>query len=626
MKLRIAQWPRAAWTVGRSFGIRGAGLRFAHELRRVTGLFRVRPVHDIRGGSEGRSSAFDVDLDLLAATTDSDLAVARGLQVASGLYEAFGWEWRAFPRTAEDWHRQPLTGEIHPAAGQPWWHTKHLDPGFGDIKDLWEPSRFSWVYDLIRAYAVSRDDRFLRAFESYFVSWADANPPFLGVAWSCGQETSIRSVALRYAESTLGLLPQRSPAVWERVSRVLSASGERIADGIGYALSQGNNHGVSEAVGLVVLGERFHEIHPEADRWLWRGSHLLPRLIRQQFAVDGWYSQHSFTYQRLALDQCTVAARVLGRIGTSFDETCIARLRAAATLLANVMEPSTGTVPNHGANDSSMVHPITLASRLDFRPVVTAAATVFGGDVPDDIELDTEVLAWLGREAPSKRPAGGISVRRGASGWVAVRRGRTAVFLRAGQYRSRPGHVDVLHVDVCFSSTRAIVDPGTFRYNAPPPWRNGLIAAGVHNGPLVNRTEPGVRGPRFLWYIWPDARVVSCEQSEVAVVIVAERRGSCRRTVTISDGGVLIRDEALPGAFKGRTAVTVRWLLHPSTPLGVIRVLGDSSFHVAEEDSVYGWYSEFYGKRVASRWIEAFSDSGSIETLITDPGLDREQL
>ena len=49
-----------------------------------------------------------------------------------------------------------------------------------------------------------------------------------------------------------------------RITTVLAATGERVNDAIGHALSQRNNHGISEAVGLLALGARFRGTHPAA--------------------------------------------------------------------------------------------------------------------------------------------------------------------------------------------------------------------------------------------------------------------------------------------------------------------------------------------------------------------------
>ena len=291
----------------------------------------------------------------------------------------------------------------------------------------------------------------------------------------------------------------------------------------------------------------------------------------------------------------------------------VRRLEASARLLAAVIDPATGTVPNHGSNDGSFVHPVTLAEYGDFRPVLTAVCATFGFTLGADIVPDAETLAWLNVTPPrSGKRAGRFML--GSSGWAAVRAGRTSVFLRAGRYTSRPGQLDELQVDVRIDGRDVVVDAGSFAYNAAPPWRNALVGARVHNGPLVDEVEPGVRGPRFLWYIWPKAALAVANDGQDPVTLIAERSGECRRTVTVRDGEVTVRDELLGESAR---TLSVRWLLHPSASPEQIVIEGPHTIHIAHEGSTDGWYSPHYGERIPSHWIEVVRPGAAIVTCIT---------
>jgi hypothetical protein len=211
------------------------------------------------------------------------------------------------------------------------------------------------------------------------------------------------------------------------------------------------------------------------------------------------------------------------------------------------------------------------------------------------------VLAWLALDAPPVGPPLGDGLWTGASGWAAVRAGGTAAFLRAGRYSSRPGHLDPLHLDVRFGGREAVVDPGTYAYIAPAPWRNALAGAAVHNGPLVDGREPGVRGPRFLWYLWPDARLRSAVSVEGGYELMAELPGVVRRVVRVLEGEVAVEDTVLrPGAKEA----AVCWLLHPDADPAQVEVQ-DGRSDSAREGAVAGWYSPGYGVRLASRCVRA---------------------
>lgn len=606
----VSRWPEAAVTLARTFGVRGASLRALHEARRAAGRFRLSPRHPVLTGDP--ACWLVVDRESLRSATDHDVALARADRVVEGEYQAFRHTWRPLPETPEDWLRQPTSGQTAPREA-PWWKAEHLQRSFGDIKEVWEPARFGWLYDLVRGYLVTENDRYARAALHHITQWAESAPPFRGLHWSCGQETAIRAVALLYAEANLSDAPSWAQTDRKRVAGLLAASGERIADAIGYAVSQRNNHALSEATGLVMLGVRFRNHHPEAEEWLATGHAWLDRLIPEQFAADGWYIQHSFTYARLAIEQCALAEHALRYTGRQLTTSSVRRILAATNLLASVTDAETGHVPVHGANDGAYVLPVSLAEYRDFRPVLTAVATTWEWPIPAGMLSNPEVPVWLGGSSPtvSAERKRGLAV--GPSGWAVASVGETQVFLRAGRYASRPAHLDSLHITVRFGLQEVVVDAGSYSYNARPPWNNGLTTAAAHNGPLLDGREPGIRGPRFLWYQWPQAGIVDAESTSDEVRLVAERAGVVRRSVRVRDGLVEVQDEALaPGSLQ------TTWLLAPGVSPLCIDV-GDAGHQLvaAQEGAVAGWVSPHYGERIPSQSVTATSSSSVRATIVT---------
>ncbi len=76
---------------------------------------------------------------------------------------------------------------------------RFASPAYGDLKFILEPSRFLFVYPLVRAYALSGDERFPQAFWSAIEDWARHSPPMAGPLWICGQECSLRILAWSFA-------------------------------------------------------------------------------------------------------------------------------------------------------------------------------------------------------------------------------------------------------------------------------------------------------------------------------------------------------------------------------------------------------------------------------------------
>jgi hypothetical protein len=388
--------------------------------------------------------------------------------------------------------------------------------------------------------------------------------------------------------------PPGDPAAIERLENILCWSGERIANAIGYGLSQRNNHGISESAGLVHLGLRLRGAHTDADRWLRLGKRNLDEQICDQFSADGWYAQHSFTYMRVALEQALYAERALSEAGLHLSHEALSRLDAAVGLLTCLIDAPTGEVPNHGANDGARVLPLSLATYRDFRPVLTLASIIRRIALPADIAPNEDIMYWLDSTPPAPLPvrAGGLAC--GPSGWVAARLSGCSIFMHAGEYRHRPAHLDSLHVDIRIDGREVVTDPGTFAYNAPAPWNNGLASALVHNGPVFDGKEPAQRGPRFLWLSWPKARIVDTEQGSGFVRVVAERSGAVRREVYITGDTVCVTDRSLD---RDARYMQVTWLMHPDAVDNVSVCAEGSQLIPAREDDVTGWYSPTYGLR-----------------------------
>lgn len=605
--------PTAALTLWRTFGCRGMIRRGLHEFCRALGWYPVAPRRRLAGTGDPLR-AFVPDLSALGDAAPLDLALDRGARVVSGEFLAFGWRWDPLPAAPDAWVTHPSSGQ--PLGGPPWWALELYAPAGADIKLLWEPARFGWVYDLIRAYAVQPDDRYPAAFARHFRSWIASSPPFRGPHWACGQETAIRGIALLWAEGWLSRIGKQYEPMRGEVTEVLAVSGERIAAALGYALSQRNNHGISEATGLIALGSRFTGQHPEAAAWLARGHSALEESVLDQFAEDGWYAQHSFNYLRVALDQALIAQRVLEDQNLELSPEAVSRLIASVDVLLAVVEPSTGGMPDHGANDGALVHPLSTALCRDFRPLLTVAAATLRQPLPQNITPDAECLAWLSLEKPmAGPPMSGDGVVCGSSGWVAIRKGEVRVFLRAGRYRSRPGHIDALSITVSLAGRAIIVDPGTYSYNAPPPWRNGLVGSEVHNGPQRHDRPLGVRGPRFLWLLWPSARVVTVHQDRDSVIVEAEVPSYCVRRVVVTADRVRVEDRPVGGPAD----VTVRWLLHPGVSEEMVRA-PESQVTEAEEGSIHGWYSPHYDLRIKSRSIRITRIADEHHPIVTEIG------
>jgi len=577
------------------------------EIRKKSNAFRSRPKFTLTGGVKS-APLFRVSRQQVARLTSRKQALDRGKKVKKGFYEAYGWDWRCLPKTPRDWNRNAETRYFYPRSD--WWRIPHLLARAGDIKDAWEPARFGWVYDLIRSYALINDPSLMRCFLNHFRNFQKGCPPFQGVQWSCGQEAAIRGFAVLFAESAFPWLENERTEILQ----FLAATGERIHDNIGYALSQRNNHGLSEAAGLALIGERLGPHHPEAGAWCKKGIQLFDRLIDKQFARDGWYIQHSFNYMRMALDLAVLVQTAMPKESELFSKKSRTKLKAAYHLLVSVISPEDGQVPNYGANDGSRILPLDISDYSDFRPTALRLAAILGLPFPKSFHVSDEGLAWLSLEGPKKISMKFPAVVKGASGWVVGKKGKVRVFFRAGRYQSRPSHWDPLHCEIRAGKNILAADPGTYKYNdLNELWENSLAFSDCHNGPQeISKPFSNRKGP-FLWTKWPSAKLGFCGVRGNRVILIGESDNGFTREIQIQKESVQIRDKNLQA---NRPWLT-RWITPKSNQLAVFVKKKLLKTKNAKKNTSIGWASTYYGKKVGCSFIEVVGNAERPHEIIT---------
>jgi hypothetical protein len=113
-----------------------------------------------------------------------------------------------------DWLTNPATG--HRYVLDHWTEIPDLSAKAGDIKYVWEKSRFSYLLTLIR-YDHHYGEALGEVVFSEIESWLEANPLNLGPNYICSQETSLRllnwTFALYYYKDDAALTQVR----WKRI-------------------------------------------------------------------------------------------------------------------------------------------------------------------------------------------------------------------------------------------------------------------------------------------------------------------------------------------------------------------------------------------------------------------------
>jgi asparagine synthase (glutamine-hydrolysing) len=516
--------------IARYVGIGWLGYRLCYVFRKRTGLLRRqtpayvwndRPLatwvkEDVSAFSNEyfswrREHAGRFFFSELPAFPPSEIKNQRSASAEADAILAGNWAY--FNHMTKDigfppnWHKQPVTGRIVSIHK----HWSQIDDfNKGDIKLIWEPSRFAVVYTLVRAYAITRDERYPAAFWILVKDWMKHNPPQLGCNWKCGQEAAIRLMAWCFGLYAFADSPHTTPDRVAQLAAIIAAHAERIEANIGYARSQNNNHALSEAIGLWSVGLLFPEFK-HAQTWRSHGMRILAEEVRRQIYDDGSYLMSSINYHRVMLHALIWALR-LGEVnGERLPDDVYRRFSLATQFLYNITDTETGRTPNYGANDGTLMLPLSTCDYNDFRPVLQAAHYLLHrerlfGQGPWD-----EDLIWLfGPDALKTQIINEqkTDLEAGTGGYYTLRSRTGFVFVRCATIRDRPLQADMLHVDLWWRGQNVALDPGTYSYNAPKPWNDRLAHTHYHNTVTVDYLDQMERVGKFLWLPWVKGRLL----------------------------------------------------------------------------------------------------------------------
>lgn len=437
-----------------------------------------------------------------------------------------------------DWQLNPLTG-MRCNESEKWYRISDFDQNRGDIKGVWEASRFSHFVTLARAYLLTNDKKYYKAFSKQLSSWLEKNPYSYGANFKCGQECSIRMVNALLAYTIFCKDGVADNADAENVKELINRCYRKVLSNFFYAYRCiKNNHTISELMGMIVGAWCC-----EDQRRLKKSYTLLNKVIDEQFTSDGGYRQFSFNYQRLALQALECILSIEGTVGKSISNICKEKLKNAALLMYQCQDES-GDMPNYGANDGALIFPVTSCGYRDFKAVInTVHALITGKQIYKKGKHQEELIWFSGgkvlqdyREETIDRK----SMQFPTAGLVTLRNENSWAMIVLNEYKSRPAHMDQLHVDLWVGGINVFCDAGTYSY-ASDVGRQ-FTRNESHNTVVVTGThQMNGYGP-FMIYDWTRREFVKSNDNSFEGKIISKNGYSHIRRVNLSEGMYEITD------------------------------------------------------------------------------------
>lgn len=358
-----------------------------------------------------------------------------------------------------NWQLNPLTGKSCDITKK-WYQISDFDPERGDIKVIWEASRFSYFITLARAYLLTDDQKYYRAFSEQLSDWIEKNLYSYGANYKCGQECSFRMVNGLLAYTVFQKAGVATDIDKRNIESLILRCYRRVRSNYFYAYKCiKNNHTISELMGMIVGAWCCCE-----DEQLRYAFRTLDEVIDEQFTNDGGYRQFSFNYQRLALQDLEVVMGISDKVGMALNGRSMEKIRKAAGLMYQCQDEA-GDMPNYGSNDGALVIPVTSCGYRDFRPVINAISVLISGNRLYEAGDYDEELLWFGNSQIHpviRKPR--VSKAFSKAGLYTLRKMDSWVMIVLNDYKSRPAHMDQLHIDLWVDGMNVLCDSGTFSY------------------------------------------------------------------------------------------------------------------------------------------------------------------
>tara|TARA_A100001015_G_scaffold243134_1_gene277972 strand:+ start:6119 stop:7954 length:1836 start_codon:yes stop_codon:yes gene_type:complete len=444
-----------------------------------------------------------------------------------------------------------------------WWEIKDQNKDIGDIKLIWELSRFSWILKFIENYLDGQDE-YLDICDEWINDWCDKNQPYKGPNWKCGQEASIRLISTLIGMTLLDEIEKKN----EQMIAFVLVHLERIIPTISYAISQNNNHGTSEAAALFVGGAylEFHKID-KGRYYKNKGKTMLEERVSKLIAFKGGFSQYSINYHRFMLETCLFVEIFRRRLSLKeFSERFSKKITIAIGWLHNFIIDENGKAPNTGANDGSNLFTFNNTEYTDYRHVVQLGTALFMNRLAFKDSVDANYLLKIFNISP---PKDAVTKKNyfisDDIGFCSSRKKDSFLFFRYPQFSFRPSQSDILHIDFWIKGINVLRDGGSNSYSDDFEHPNTEYFSGVecHNTIQFDGFQQMPRLSRFLFGAWPSPLIKNFYESEENNSFESSYKdhngNTHRRTINHGNSFLEVEDKI---SITYKSAI-LRWRLNP---------------------------------------------------------------
>ncbi len=614
-----------------NMGLRYVGFRVQHELMRRSGLLKKKfpaappfvQYLTLNDWKQQPVKFFFSDKESLNFPRNPDATLKeRYEQVKEGKLLLFNSTLVNLGKNY-DWVSNPDSGYKYDI-NKHWTEIPDYSKEAGDIKYVWEKSRFSYLYDIIRYdYHFGKD-----CSEMVFndiVSWIDSNPVNCGPNYRCSQEMSLRVLNWTFALNYYRNSPALTDTVFNKMQYAIYWHMHHVYNNINFSrIAVRNNHAITETLTLYLAGLLYPTM-PGADVWKKKGKAWFEQEVAYQVYEDGTYLQFSMNYHRVVGQLLTWGITIADQNKERFSDVVYSRAKRSFLFLRTCMVDETGYLPNYGANDGALFFRLSNADYRDYRPQLQALAAVIGTEAK--FTSSNEDSLWYGVFENARKtwqpPQGIHSFPHG--GYYIIREPETLTFIKCGSYKDRPSQADNLHIDIWHKGENLLPDAGSYKYNTDDATIRYFSGTHSHNTVMLGDKDQMQKGGRFIWYYWTQARNAELKETDTEYVFEGAISAFTYLAAGIVHNRKITKQKGRPqwvvadeiANLPTGTAMNQVWHLPPGADKKVSITAKDKEGKAIPAKVQEGWFSSMYGKKEKDIEYIMGSSGNSITTAIT---------
>lgn len=496
----------------KNMGLRYAGFRFWFELKKRSGLFYLIYPLKTKFREFVKLDDWRKNSNFWGVVQGEDVIPIPSVipdfqKYEQGYLPFFSSEVKSLGKDY-DWLTNPDTGYRYSSA-VPWWKINDYSESAGDIKYVWEKSRFAFLYDIIRHDKHTATDHSQWVIDQ-ISSWIKANPVNAGPNYKCSQEISLRVLNWTYALNYYRNNPAITSSFFKEIVHSIYWQLRHVYSNINFSrIAVRNNHAITETLTLYLAGI-YYPFFPEAEHWKRNGKEWFEKEVEYQIYEDGSFLQYSMNYHRVVLQLLTWALKSADSIGEQFKPVIYERAYKSVKFLYTCQDKITGWLPNYGSNDGALFFKFSSSDYRDYRPqlntlhyLLTGTSLYETGDLQEDNYWFKANQAIACNYPALRHTDGWHSFADG--GYYVLQEKESLTFIRCGNHKNRPAQADNLHLDIWHKGENILFDGGSYKYNTDKAQLKYFMGTRSHNTVMLDDHDQMLKGDRFIWYNWSQA-------------------------------------------------------------------------------------------------------------------------